>query len=116
MHPDIITKTPKCNPCVKIAKKLKSIVPANKWASLKLCKVSNEEIQTHFGGPIYNEKNKEVYFLACIDRFSEFPRAEVFDKANADNSLKFLQEFVLLHGITGSIRLDQARCQTGHQI
>ena len=30
--------------------------------------------------------------------------------------MKFLQEYVLLHGIPRSIRLDQARCQTGNQI
>ena len=62
------------------------------------------------------KKNQEIYFLACIDRFSQFPTAEVFDRANADNILKFLQEYVLLHGIPRTIRLDQARCQTGQQI
>ena len=62
------------------------------------------------------EKNQEVYFLACKDRFSKFPTAEVFDRANADNILKFLQEYDLLHGIPRSYRLDQARCQTVHQI
>ena len=30
--------------------------------------------------------------------------------------MKFFQEYVLLHGIPRSIRLDQARCQTGQQI
>ena len=115
MHRDIATKTAKCNPCVKIGKNLKSIIPANKWAPLKLCKVPNGKIQIDFGGPIYNEKNQEIYFLACIDRFSKFPTAEVFDRANADNILKFFQEYVLLHGIPRAIRLDQARCQTGHQ-
>ena len=116
MHWNIVTKTAKCNPCVKIGKKLKSIIPASKWAPLKLCKVRNEEIQLDFGGPIYNEKNQEVYFLACIDRFSKLPTAEVFDRANADNILKFLQEYVLLHGIPRSIRLDQTRYPTAHQI
>ena len=104
MHRDIITKTAKCNIYVKIGKNLKSFIPASKWAPLKLCKVPNEEIQVDFGGPIYNEKNQEVYFLACIDRFSKFPTAEVFDRANADNILKFLQEYVLQHGIPRSIR------------
>ena len=111
IHRDIITKTAKCNPCVKLGKNLKSIIPANKWAPLKLCKVPNEEIQIDFGGPIYNEKNQEIYFLSCIDRFSKFPSAEDFDRSNADNILKFLQEYVLLHGIHRSIRLDQARCK-----
>ena len=109
-------ETHACNPCFKIGKNLKPIIPANKWAPLKLCKFPNEEIQIDFGGPIYNEKNQEIYFLACIDRFSIFPRAEVFDRANADNILKLFQEYVLLHGIPRAIRLDQARCQTGQQI
>ena len=116
MHRDIATKTAKCNPCVKIGENLKPIIPANKWAPLKLCKVPNEEIQIDFGGPIYNEKNREIYFLACIDRFSKFPTAEVFDRGNADNILKFFQEYVLLHRIPRAIRLNQARCQTGQQI
>ena len=30
MHRDIITKTAKCNPCVKIGKNIKSIIPASK--------------------------------------------------------------------------------------
>ena len=30
--------------------------------------------------------------------------------------MKFLQEYVLLHGITRTIRLDQAQCQTRQQI
>ena len=30
--------------------------------------------------------------------------------------MKFHQEYVFLHGIPRAIRLDQARCQTGHQI
>ena len=57
---------------------------------LNLCKVPNEEIQIDFVGPIYNEKNQEVYFLEFIDRFSKFPTAEVFDRANAYNNLKSL--------------------------
>ena len=101
---------------LKSVKNLKSINPASKWAPLKLCKVPNEEIRIDFGGPIHYEKNQEVYFLACIDHFSKFPTAKVFDRANADNILKFLQEYVLLHGVPRSIRLDQARWQTGHQI
>ena len=67
MHRDIITKTAKCNPCVKIGKNVKSIIPANKWAPLKLCKVPNEEIQMDFGGPIYNEKESGD-LLSCMYR------------------------------------------------
>ena len=88
MHRDVITKTAKCSPCVKICKNLKSIIPSSEWAPLKLCKVPNEEIQIDFSGPIYYEKIQEVYFPACTDRLSTFPTAEVFDRANAENILK----------------------------
>ena len=111
-HRDIITKTAKCNPCVKIGTNLKSTFPSSKWAPLKLCKVTNEGIQFDIDGPIYNEKNQEVYFLVCIDRLSKFPTAEVFD----ENFLKFLQEYVLLPGIPRTIRLDQVQCEIGHHI
>ena len=50
-----ITDMANCNHCVKIGKNLKSIIPANKWAPLKLCKVPNEENQIDFGGNICNE-------------------------------------------------------------
>ena len=65
MHRDIATKTAKCNPCVKIGKNLKPIIPAKKWAPLKLCKVPNEEIQIDFGGPIYNGKKSRDLF-SCM--------------------------------------------------
>ena len=64
----------------KLIKNLKSFIPLKSFTPLKLCNVPNKEIQIDFGGPIYNEKNQEVFFLACIDRFSEFPTAEVSDK------------------------------------
>ena len=115
MHRDLLSKTVKCNPCVKFGKNLKSIIPSSKWAPLKLCKVPNEEIRIDFGGPIYNEKNQEVYFLACIDCFSKFPTTEVFERANAQNILKFLHENVFLHGIPRRIRSYQAQCQIRQQ-
>ena len=102
--------------CLQIGNNLKSLIPANKWAPLKLCKAPEGGIQIDFWGSIYNEKNQEVFFLACIDRFSEIPSAEVFDRPNADNILKLLQEYILLHGVPHSIRLDQVRCQTGQRI
>ena len=62
MHRDIIRKTAKCNPGVKMGKHLKSIFSANEWAPLKLCKVLNEEIQIDFGGPTIMKKIKRFTF------------------------------------------------------
>ena len=48
--------------------------------------------------------------------FSKFATAELFDRANGQNISKFLQKYVLLHGIPRTIRLDQAQCQISQQI
>ena len=40
---------------------------------IKLCKISNKEIQLKLGRPFYNEKDQRTYFLAIIDGFSKFP-------------------------------------------
>ena len=80
------------------------------------CTEPNEEIQIDFGGPITNEKDQDIHFLACIDRFSKYPSVEVFDKANGPNVLKFLDDYIQIHGVPRNIRLDQARCLIGYKV
>ena len=58
-------------PCIDIGKNLKPVVPASKWKHLLNCSEPNEEIQIDFGGPITNETDQDIQFLACIDRFSK---------------------------------------------
>ena len=67
MHRDIITKTGKCNPGVKIGKNLKSHIPVSKWPPLNLCKVPNEEIQMDFGRPIKKRIKKSSFLHVQID-------------------------------------------------
>ena len=57
-----------------------------------------------------------IHFLACIDRFSKFPTVEVFEKANGPNVLKFLDDYIHIHGVPRNIRLDQARCLFGNKV
>ena len=78
---------------------LKPVVPASKWKPLQICTEPNEEIQIDFGGPIANEKDQDIYFLAFIDRFSKIPTLEVFEKANGPNVLKFLDDYIHIHGV-----------------
>ena len=73
-------------------------------------------IQIDFGGPIANEKDQDIYFLACIDRFSKYPSVEVVDKANGPNIIKFLDDYIQIHGVPRNIRLDQARCLIGYKV
>ena len=63
-----------------------------------------------------NEKDQDIHFLACIDRFSKNPTEEVFDKANGPNVIKFLDEYIQIHGVPRNIRLDQRRCLIGYKV
>ena len=55
-------------------------------------------------------------FLAAIDRFSNYPTAYIYDKANGPNVLKFLDMYIEFHGIPRSISLDQAKCLVENQV
>ena len=88
MHRELIVKATECKPCTAIGKNLKSVIPAKQFTPHIPCVEPNQEIQIDFGGPIFDEKNNEVYFLAAIDRFSKYQTAYVYEKANGPNVLK----------------------------
>ena len=110
MHREILNKAAQCKPCTDIGKNLKPVIPASKWRLLLTCTEPKEEIQTDFGGPITIEKDQDIYFLACFDRFSKFPTLEVFEKANGPNVLKCLDDYIYIRGVPRNNRLDPARC------
>ena len=115
MHRKILDKAAQCKPCTDIGKNLKPVVPASKWKPLINCSEPNEEMQIDFGGPITNEKDQDIHFPACIDRFSKYPTVEVFEKANGPNVINFLDEYIHIHGVPRNIKLDQARCLIGYK-
>ena len=116
MHREILAKTSDCVPGTEIRKNLKLVIPKSKGHPHKLCQEPNEETQIDFGGPILNEKDKEIYFLSCIDRYSKYPTVEIFEKAYGTNVVKFLREYAYNHGTQRTIRLDQANCLVGKQV
>ena len=116
MHRETLNKAVTSKPCTDIGKNLQPVVPASKWKPLLNCFEPNDEIQTDFGGPITNEKDQDIHFLASIDRFSKYPTVEVFDEANGPNVIKFLDEYIQIHGVHRNIRLDQARCLIGYKV
>ena len=115
MHREILAKTSDCVPCTDIGKNLKPIIPKSKWYPHKACQEPNEEIQIDFGGPIINDKDKDIYFLTCIDRYSKYPTVRIFDNANVVNVVKFLRDYAYTHGIQRT-SLDQATCLVGKQV
>ena len=116
MHREILAKTSDCVPCTDIGKNLKPIIPKSKWHPHKACQEPNEEIQIDFGGPLINDKDKDIYFLTCIDRYSKYPTVRIFENANGVNVLKVLRDYAYTHGIPRTIRLDQATCLVGKQV
>ena len=116
IHRELIVKATESKPCIVIGKNLKSIIPAKHFNPHIPCVEPNQEIQIDFGGPIFEEKGNEVYFLAAIYRFPKYPTAYIYDKANGPNVSKFLDMYIEIHGIPGSIRLDQAKCLVGNQV
>ena len=98
MHREILNKAAQCKPRTDFGKNLKPVVPASKWKPLLKSSEPNEEIQIVFGGPITNEKDQDIHFLACIDSFSKYATVEVFEKANGPNVIKFLDEYIHIHG------------------
>ena len=99
-----------------IGKNLKSAILPKKFHPHIPCVERNREIRIDFGGPIFDEKGTEVYFLPAIDRFSKYPTACIYDKANGPNILKLLDMYIENHGITRSIRLDQVKSLIANQV
>ena len=113
---DLINKSKTCRPCSEFGKNLKSLIPKTKWAPLPRCSEPNEEIQIDFGGPIIDGQGREIYFLACIDRFSKFPTLKLYNNANGPNIEKFLNKYIVRHGVPRNLRIDQARCLKGNKV
>ena len=90
MNRELIVKATDCKPCTAIGKNLKSVIPAKQFHPHVPCVEPNQEIQIDFGGPIFDEKGNKIYFLAAIDRFSKYPTACIYVKANGPIVLKFL--------------------------
>ena len=82
MNRELIVKATECKPCRVTGKNLKSVIPAKQFLPHVSCGESNQKIQIDFGGPSFDEKGNEIYFLAAIGRFSKYPTACIYDKAN----------------------------------
>ena len=116
MSRDLLVKAIECKSCTAIGKNLKSVIPAKQFKAHTPCIVPNQKIQIDFAGPINNEREHEIYILTCIDRFSKYPSAELVDNAISSNVMKFLDNYIQNHGVTRSLRIDQAHCLVGNQV
>ena len=75
------------------------------------CAEPNQEMQIVIGGPIYDEKGKEIYIFAAIDCFSKYLTARI-----GPTITKHLDMCIENYGIPRSIPLDQAKCPVEYQV
>ena len=93
-------------------KNLKTIIPNSQTSELPPFLEPSEELNLDFAGPLdsYWGSNKNI--LLCIDRFSKFPSATITSTTFAKTVIEFLQDYIFLHGIPFSIKVDHASCFT----
>ena len=115
IHREIVTLTQNCQPCIKIGKNLKPLIPKNKISELPPLVEPNEEVQLDFAGPITDEQYKESYILALVDRYSRYPHAKVYHNCDAETAISYLNQCIKFHGIPRNIRCDQAQAFKSRQ-
>ena len=99
--------------CKKLCKQIHG-----QWRNLSThngCILADNKLAT-ISGPIIDGPGREIYFLACIDRFSKFPTLKLYNNANGPNIEKFLNKYIVGHGVPRNLRIDQARCLKGNKV
>ena len=107
IHREIVTLTQICQPCIKIGKNLKTLIPKNKTSELPSLMEPNEEVQLDFAGPIIDEQHKESYILASVDRYPRYPNAKVYHNCDAETAIEYLNQYIKFHGIPRNTRSRQ---------
>ena len=113
IHREIVTLTQNCQPCIKIGKNLKPIIPKSIISQLPPLQEPNEEVQLDFEGPIMDEHQKDSYILASVDRYSRYPHDRVCHNCDCDveNAIEYLNKYIKFHGILRKLRCDQEQVQ-----
>ena len=97
-----------CSDCTSAGKNLKTVIPNSQISELPPLLEPNEELNLDFAGPLDSYWGSNKYILFYIDRFSKFPSAKTTSSTSTKTVIEFLQDYIFLHGIPYSIRVDHA--------
>ena len=101
-----------CSECTKTGKTLKSIITNLQIIEILPLLEPNKELNLDFAGLLHSHLGLNKYILICIDRFSKFSSAKFTSSTSSKTVIEFLQDYIFLHGIPYSIRVDHASCFT----
>ena len=101
-----------CCECTSAGKNLKTVIPNSQISEVPPLSEPNEELNLDFAGPLDSYWGANKYILLCIDRFSKFPSAKITSSTSSKTVIECLQDYIFLHGIPYSIRVDHATCFT----
>ena len=62
-----------------------------------------------------DEKQKDSYILASVDRIWKYPHAKVYHNWDADTPIAYLEKYIKLQGVPRNIRRDQAQAFKSRQ-
>ena len=101
-----------CSECTSAGKNPKTVIPNSQISELPPLLEPNEELNLDFAGPLDSYSGSNKLILLCIDRFSKLLSAKITSSTSTKTVIEFLQDYIFLHGIPYSIRVDHATCFT----
>ena len=90
-----------------MGKNLKTLIPKTAVSKYPEPCAPNDELQLDFAGPLFANSNKSTYILVAIDSYSRFPSAMITKSTGTNKIIKFLKEYIALHGLPRAIKSDQ---------
>ena len=110
IHSGIVAQAQACRHCTEKSKNVKPLIPKLQSGKLPRLSEPNEEVQMVFAGPIpFKDNNQSNYILVTVDRLSIYPHAETFNNCDTKTAVDYLDSYCKVHGISRSIRCDQAQ-------
>ena len=110
MHREIQEKAETCPSCRAAGKNIITQIPSTEKYILEILTEPNQEIKLDFAGPIKSNTRGDVYILVAVDRFSEWPTAQVCKKTDTQTVLTFLFEYFTDNGTPQCFRTDNGSC------
>ena len=92
-----------CIECVKAGKNFKPVPNHNDLGKLPTVKKPNQEMELDFAGPLTLTWGTKKFILVCVDRCSKFPSAQITSSTSAKSIIRFLSNYIALHGIPTTI-------------